>query len=85
MGRTTSILRGRNNASTITSQLVDTTLVILILFYDDPAVSRGDIYAMIWDGWLFKTVCAFVDTPLAYGAVALFRRHLVPAPADVDA
>ena len=72
----------RNNASTIGSQLLDTTAVILILFWDSPEVSGGDIAGMIGDGWLFKMLCAFVDTPLAYLAVWLFRRHVVPAEPD---
>ena len=63
----------RNNASTVVSQLVDTTLVVLVLFV---GVKPGDeITAMIVDGWLFKALCALVDTPLIYAAVWWFRRY----------
>ncbi len=63
----------RNNASTIGSQLLDTVLVVSILFWDDPKVSGDQLYEMIRDGWIFKMLCAFADTPLAYAAVYLFR------------
>jgi uncharacterized integral membrane protein (TIGR00697 family) len=66
----------RNNASTIGSQLLDTVLVVSILFWDDPEVSGDQIYGMIRDGWIFKMLCAFADTPLAYAAVYFLRdRH----------
>lgn len=63
----------RNNASTICSQLMDTILVITILFWDDPKVSGDQLYEMIRDGWVFKMLCALADTPLVYAAVYLLR------------
>jgi uncharacterized integral membrane protein (TIGR00697 family) len=75
----------RNNASTIGSQLLDTIVVITILFWDDPDVSGDSMFSMIRDGWIFKMLCALCDTPLAYGAVALFRRYVVPPGSDGDA
>ena len=54
----------RNNASTVGSQLVDTTLVISVLFVG--VWSTGDIFRAIVDGWLFKILCAFIDTPIFY-------------------
>ena len=55
----------RNNASTIVSQLVDTILVICILFF---GVWESDqILSAIIDGWLFKMLMAFLDTPIIYG------------------
>lgn len=67
----------RNNASTITSQLLDTTLVVSVLFVGvKPA---GEIGALIVDGWLFKALCALIDTPLIYAAVYWFRRY-APTP-----
>jgi uncharacterized integral membrane protein (TIGR00697 family) len=67
----------RNNASTITSQLLDTTLVVLVLFV---GVLPGEtIVDLIVDGWLFKSLCALVDTPLIYAAVWWFRRY-APTP-----
>ena len=54
----------RNNASTIGSQLVDTTLVICVLFVG--VWPTGQIIQAIIDGWLFKIMCAFIDTPIFY-------------------
>ena len=62
----------RNNASTVFSQLVDTTLVVFVLFLG--VRSNSEIGALILDGWLFKVICAFLDTPLLYLATYLFRR-----------
>ena len=70
----------RNNASTIGSQLLDTTVIILILFHDRP---NSGIVDMIRDGWIFKVLCALIDTPLVYAAVAFFRRHVVPATEEL--
>ena len=52
----------RNNGSTMASQLVDTSLVICILFigvWDGRQIFNGII-----DGWLFKMLMAFIDTPI---------------------
>ena len=54
----------RNNASTVGSQLVDTILVVSVLFVG--VWSTGDIFRAIIDGWLFKILCAFIDTPVFY-------------------
>ena len=52
----------RNNGSTIASQLVDTSLVICILFV---GVWKPDqIISAIFDGWMFKMLMAFIDTPI---------------------
>ena len=59
----------RNNGSTVASQLIDTTLVVCILFL---GVWNGDqIFQAIIDGWLFKMLMAFIDTPIIYGIVYL--------------
>ena len=61
----------RNNGSTVTSQLIDTTLVVCILFL---GVWNGDqIFQAIIDGWLFKMLMAFIDTPIIYGIVYLLK------------
>ena len=61
----------RNNGSTIASQLVDTTLVIMILFV---GVWESDqIISAIIDGWLFKMLMAAIDTPIIYGIVHLLK------------
>ena len=67
----------RNNASTLFSQLLDTTLVITILFYHDDKM-RPAIPAMILSGFLFKALCALVDTPIMYAAVAYLKPRLRP-------
>ena len=62
----------RNNASTIVSQLVDTTLVVLVLF-----VGREDADTMasyIRDGWTFKVICALLDTIFIYAIIGLIRK-----------
>jgi hypothetical protein len=64
----------RNNFSTIFSQLVDTTLVVGVLFIGVKPAS--DIFQFIIDGWLFKMLCAFIDTPLLYRATAFIRNKL---------
>ena len=61
----------RNNGSTIVSQLVDTILVICILFF---GVWESDqILSAIIDGWLFKMLMAFLDTPIIYGILYLLK------------
>ena len=61
----------RNNGSTVASQLIDTTLVVCILFL---GVWNGDqIFQAIIDGWLFKMLMALVDTPIIYGIVFLLK------------
>ena len=66
----------RNNGSTIASQLIDTSLVVCILFV---GVWESDqIYSAILDGWLFKMLMAFIDTPIIYGVI-----HLLKAKIDI--
>ncbi len=61
----------RNNASTVVSQLVDTTLVIFVVFVGQiPYSQMGD---MIFDGWTFKAMVALADTLLIYLSVYLLR------------
>lgn len=61
----------RNNGSTIASQLVDTILVIMILFV---GVWESDqIISAIVDGWLFKMLMAAIDTPIIYGIIHLLK------------
>jgi uncharacterized integral membrane protein (TIGR00697 family) len=62
----------RNNGSTILSQLVDTTLVVLVLFVG--VKPMDEIQAMIFDGWLFKVMVALFDTPLFYLLVFTGRK-----------
>ena len=64
----------RNNFSTVFSQLVDTTLVVCVLFLG--VRSHSEIIQFILDGWLFKMLCAFIDTPLLYISSSLIRKKL---------
>jgi len=64
----------RNNASTIASQLIDTSLVVFVLFVGKK--TNNEMASLIIDGWLFKTLCAFVDTPIFYLLTSLFRKKL---------
>ncbi|MFL3026798.1 MAG: queuosine precursor transporter [Candidatus Neomarinimicrobiota bacterium] len=61
----------RNNGSTIISQLVDTTLVICILFMG--VWDSDQITSAIIDGWMFKMLMAFLDTPIIYGILHLLK------------
>ena len=61
----------RNNGSTIASQLVDTTLVICILFIG--VWDSSQLVSAIIDGWLFKMLMAFIDTPIIYGIIHLLK------------
>lgn len=61
----------RNNLSTITSQFLDTVLVITVLFVGE--WSFGQMSSAIIDGWSFKVLCALLDTPLIYLAVYVLR------------
>ena len=52
----------RNNASTVASQLLDTILVICILFFG--VWNSDQIISAIIDGWTFKMLMALIDTPI---------------------
>ena len=61
----------RNNGSTIASQLIDTTLVICILFVG--VWNADQILSAIIDGWAFKMLMALLDTPIIYGVIYLLK------------
>ncbi len=73
----------RNNASTMTSQMVDTTAVILITHYyanalpvnpEEPIV--GQLLTFIVSGYVFKLVVAALDTGPVYVLVGILRPYL---------
>lgn len=73
----------RNNASTMTSQLIDTVAVILITHFYTQAlpVSEGEplwpqLLAFILSGYLFKVAVAALDTGPAYLLVRWLRPYL---------
>ena len=55
------------------SQGVDTTLVVIVLFVGVESWSTMSGY--ILDGWLFKVICAALDTVVFYGIMAWARRY----------
>lgn len=63
----------RNNGSTIISQLVDTTLVVLVLFVG--VKPQNELVELIIDGWMFKALMALFDTPIMYAAVFTIRKY----------
>lgn len=62
----------RNNFSTMASQLVDTFLVVTIIFIGQESFQTIGGYVL--DGWLFKILCALVDTIFIYLIVWVFKR-----------
>jgi uncharacterized integral membrane protein (TIGR00697 family) len=73
----------RNNGSTLVSQLVDTSAVVLISHYASHVlpVRSGEpvapqLASFIASGYLFKFVAALADTLPFYGLVAWLRRWL---------
>ena len=62
----------RNNGSTVLSQLVDSVLVVFVLF---AGVQSFDwMMGTILDLWLFKAMVALLDTPLFYLGTAWLGR-----------
>ncbi len=68
----------RNNFSTVFSQLIDSALVVSIIFVG--IESTGNILQMIGDGWLFKALIAAMDTLLIYPIMFGIRRAFKLAP-----
>lgn len=78
----------RNNGSTLVSQLVDTTLVILVThFYahglpiDEREPLWPQLFTFIYAGYTFKFVAALLDTVPFYAGVGFLARYLrMPPP-----
>ncbi|MEN0020966.1 MAG: queuosine precursor transporter [Planctomycetota bacterium] len=78
----------RNNGSTLVSQLVDTTAVILITHFYARALPIADDHALwpqlllfIATGYAFKLTAALIDTlPFYFGTQALCRYLRLPPP-----
>ena len=68
----------RNNGSTIASQLIDTTLVISILFVG--VWDTNQILSAIIDGWIFKMLMALLDTPIIYAIIYFLKRKIDIVP-----
>lgn len=69
----------RNNASTMVSQLVDSTTILSILYLAGNLGSEintvGALVILIFNSYLFKFFFALFDTPLCYLGVKLFREY----------
>lgn len=65
----------RNNFSTITSQFVDTALVIGLLCAFG-AIEWALFPALLLNGFLFKVMVALFDTPIIYLVVWIIRRKM---------
>ena len=62
----------RNNASTMFSQLVDTS-VILIILCSAGVIEWERFYGLWMMGWLFKVLVALIDTPIIYGVIYFLK------------
>jgi uncharacterized integral membrane protein (TIGR00697 family) len=62
----------RNNASTIFSQMVDSFLVVFVIFVGN--MPLWSIVLLALNSWLFKTLMAALDTPLFYLATFILRK-----------
>ena len=73
----------RNNASTLISQLVDTTAVILITYFyanglplDDNGVLTHPLIYFVFSGYVFKVVIALLDTFPFYVATKYLKNYI---------
>ena len=62
----------RNNGSTIVSQFVD-TITVLILLCSVGAIEWERFWLLLENGFLFKVVVAFLDTPIIYGVIYVLK------------
>ena len=64
----------RNNASTVVSQFIDTTLFMFLAFYAiSPKFTVEYVFALIIPYWLIKVLFALIDTPFCYLGVKWLR------------
>lgn len=65
----------RNNISTMTSQLIDTTIFVTIAFYGVPPFNSFiALFNFILTTWFIKMLVASIDTPYIYFSRWLVRR-----------
>lgn len=65
----------RNNFSTMTSQLVDTAVVVGLLC-SVGAIEWNKFGVLVFSGWLFKAIVAAFDTPFLYFSTWAIRKKL---------
>ena len=82
----------RNNGSTIFSQLVDTAAVLILLIFvfgtieaPEGSDSWSHFLKLLENGFLFKILCALVDTPLFYAAVWYLKPRIGDENSAADA
>lgn len=63
----------RNNASTMLSQLLDTTIFITIAFYGMMPI--GVLGSLILTQYIFKFLASIINTPLVYLLVSIIRKQ----------
>ena len=68
----------RNNASTMFSQLVDTSMVLIILC-SAGAIGWERFGSLLLMGWFFKVLVALIDTPIIYFLLWLLKDKIRPA------
>ncbi len=66
----------RNNASTVVSQALDTTIFITVAFWG--LVPPEVVWNLMLTQFLIKIGIAALDTPFCYLMVARLRRHVTP-------
>lgn len=64
----------RNNASTFTSQFID-TFTVLILLCSFKVIEWELFGILLLNGYMFKLIIAILDTPVIYFIVYLFKRR----------
>ena len=72
----------RNNGSTIVSQLVDTGTV-LILLCSTGVIEWSRFPLLLQNGFLFKVLVAFADTPLFYLGVGILKKRINEHPEEM--
>ena len=65
----------RNNASTFSSQFVDTATVLVLLCLAG-AIAWDKFWILLLNGFLFKVIMALIDTPILYLVINLIRKRL---------
>jgi len=73
----------RNNGSTIVSQLVDTSAV-LVLLCGTGTIEWIRFWPLLANGFLFKVMVAFLDTPLFYLGVWALKDKIHEDPDEED-
>ena len=71
----------RNNGSTIVSQFVDTSTVLLLLCFAG-AIEWNRFWSLLENGFLFKVIVALLDTPFIYGVIYVLKGKIDIAPYD---